>query len=76
MTVAAANGAFGIALTRDASQLYVAQSSQDQVTVIDADTYAVVRAFSATFPRHITFNTSGTLGMITNEGGGTVYFVR
>ena len=75
-TVAAANGAFGVALTRDASQLYVAQSSQQQVTVIDADTYAVVRTFSATLPRHITFNRSGTLGMITNERGGTVYFVR
>ena len=75
-TVAAASGAFGVALTRDATQLYVAQSAAEQVTVIDADTYAVVRTFPATFPRYITFNRSGTLGMVTNESGGTIYFVR
>ena len=75
-SVAAANGAFALGLTRDGSQLYVAQSTQQQVTVIDADTYAVVRTFSVTFPRHVTFNRSGTLGVITNESGGTAYFVR
>lgn len=75
-TVAAANGAFGVALTRDASQLYVAQSAQNRVTVIDADTYAVVRTFAAIFPRQIAFSHSGSLGIVTNEGGGTAYFVR
>ena len=75
-SVAAANGAFGVALTRDASQLYVAQSSQNRVTVIDADTYAVVRTFEAIFPRQIAFSHSGTLGVVTNEGGGTAHFVR
>lgn len=75
-SVAAANGAFALGLTRDGSQLYVAQSTQQQVTVIDADTYAVVRTFSVTLPRHVTFNRSGTLGVITNESGGTAYFVR
>lgn len=70
VTVAAAAGGHGVALTRDATAVYVTQPALGQVTVIDADTYAVVRTIPATFPGAIAFNASGTIGVFIDVGTG------
>ena len=66
---------FEIAMTRDAAEMYVVQSNNGQTTVLDANTYAVLRVIPGSVPRSIAFNASGSIGMITNAGG-SVSFVK
>lgn len=69
-TVDAAARGYAVALTRDATEVYVTQPALNRVTVIDADTYEVVRTIPAISPRAIAFNASETIGAFTDFGSG------
>lgn len=63
-------GAFGLALTPDASQLWVTAATTGNVTVIDCATRTVkkrVPVFGA--PRHIVITLDGTTAVVGNEAG-------
>lgn len=63
-------GAFGLALTPDASQLWVTATSTGYVTVIDCATRTVkkrIPVFGA--PRHIVITADGTTAVVANEQG-------
>lgn len=69
-------GAFGLALTPDAGQLWVTAPSSGYVTVIDCATRTVkkrVPVFGA--PRHIVISADGTTAVVANELG-FVQFIR
>ena len=62
--------AFGLAITPDQEQVYVASSANGTVTVIDRATRAVLRSISVgSYPRHIAFSTAGGTAYVTNEAG-------
>ena len=69
-------GAFGLALTPDAKQLWVSSANSGTVTVIDCATRAV-RKRIPTFgvPRHIVITADGTTAVVANEAG-YVQFIR
>jgi YVTN family beta-propeller protein len=63
-------GAFGLALTPDASQLWVTQPSEGTVTVIDCASRTVLRAvLTWGIPRHIVITPEPLAALVTNEAG-------
>lgn len=69
-------GAFALALTPDASQLWVTQPSASTVTVIDCATQtALDTVFTFGTPRHILITPDAKAAVIANEAG-AVQIVR
>lgn len=75
-TVMEASGGLGVTLTRDATQVYVTPPDLGRVTVLDAESYAVVRTIPGVLPLLVAFDASERVGVITSgDSFGTVYFV-
>lgn len=64
------SGAYELALTPDQSQIYVADSSADTVSVIDTATNAVVATIKVeSFPDGVAVTPNGALVYVANNGG-------
>jgi YVTN family beta-propeller protein len=60
---------FGLAVTPDGAQLYIASPLTGQVMILDRDTRSVVKTMSVGgTPRRIAFDASGTTAVVSNEG--------
>jgi YVTN family beta-propeller protein len=59
---------FGLAVTPDDAQIYVASAQTRNLTIIDRASYSVVKTITLTgVPRRIAFNATGTKAYIANE---------
>lgn len=72
-SVTAAPGAFDIALTRNGGQLYVVSTGSNSVVVLDALDYTVLRTITVSAPRRIAFDATGTIGVVTGDGGSLTF---
>jgi DNA-binding beta-propeller fold protein YncE len=69
-------GAFGLAMTRDTEQLWVAETLGGRVLIINRATRAIVKTLPlGGLPRRIVFNAFGDVAAVTNEAG-SVAIVR
>lgn len=67
---------YGLGITPDGTQLYLADAVHGLVTILDAATLAVVRTLVVgAVPRNVAFSPDGRLAVVT-DGDGRVVFVR
>jgi YVTN family beta-propeller protein len=60
---------FGLGVTPDDAQIYVASAQTRNLTIIDRTSRSVVKTLMLNgVPRRIAFNTTGTKAYIANEG--------
>jgi len=74
-TLPAADSAFGLALTKDGTQLYITRPRLHDVLVLNTADYSVTRLITGGAPRRIAFDTTGKVAAITNDSG-YVTFVK
>ncbi|MEO5816257.1 MAG: hypothetical protein ABIT20_13355 [Gemmatimonadaceae bacterium] len=61
---------FGLAISPDDLQIYVAATNPGRVIVLDRATRSVVRVVNVGgVPRRVTFTFDGLMALIANEGG-------
>jgi DNA-binding beta-propeller fold protein YncE len=68
-TVPTVTNGYGMALTRDGTQLYITSPANGNVTVMNVASRTVVNSFPGGSPQRIAFDPPGTTAAIANASG-------